>query len=220
MDFFFFFAVISTFSFTESSFESHFSFVFSQPLKRLFIYLFVCLCFMYGQFVLTYEVATHAYSTFRSQKRALDPLELERQMVVSNLVGAGKPSLVLCKSNQCFCSRSPLSSAKLTFVFRDLCFRGPFFHGYEAVCEWEQFSGRYFLLDLAGHPLITWYQEDAEVLEEGDRQVPSSLPGESPVGRTVVEWTMVCVFLLLLSSLHPSPHTSPVFIQKNYPRAV
>jgi hypothetical protein len=35
------------------------------------------------------------------QKRALDPQELELQMVVSHHVGVGEQTWVLCKSNKC-----------------------------------------------------------------------------------------------------------------------
>ena len=44
------------------------------------------------------------------QKRALDPLELKTQMVVSHHVGAGDQTQVLCKSSKDSYSLSHLSS--------------------------------------------------------------------------------------------------------------
>ena len=41
------------------------------------------------------------HSACRNQKRSLDPLELELQMVVGHHVDAGNQNWVLCKSSQC-----------------------------------------------------------------------------------------------------------------------
>jgi hypothetical protein len=43
----------------------------------------------------------HMPDAHRVQKRALDPLELKLQMVVSHNVGAGNQTPVLCKIHSC-----------------------------------------------------------------------------------------------------------------------
>jgi hypothetical protein len=48
----------------------------------------------------------------RGQKRALEPLGVELQMVVSHHVGAESGTQVLCRSNKCFKPLSHLSIPK------------------------------------------------------------------------------------------------------------
>ena len=69
-----------------------FFFLFSLDLFVLKCVSFACMC----------VCVPHVCPVSRGgQKRALDPQELELQMVVSHHVGVGEQTWVLCKSNKC-----------------------------------------------------------------------------------------------------------------------
>lgn len=45
---------------------------------------------------------TEVHMSWETQKRVLDPLELELQKIVSRHIGAKNQTQVLCKSSRCF----------------------------------------------------------------------------------------------------------------------
>lgn len=62
------------------------------------------------QMVLSHLYDTHVTGTHGGQKRELDSLELELQKVISCLVGAENPTQVLCRNSQSFLTIGHLSS--------------------------------------------------------------------------------------------------------------
>jgi hypothetical protein len=60
--------------------------------------------------------ATFTHDAHRGQKRALDPLDLDLQMVVSQHVGAAHTPWVLWKGSQCSESLRHLSSVHFIFL--------------------------------------------------------------------------------------------------------
>lgn len=72
-------------------------------------YLFCILCTR-ECFVCVCVCATFTHDAHRGQKRALDPLDLDLQMVVSHHVHAANLLWVLWKSSQCSELRNHLSS--------------------------------------------------------------------------------------------------------------
>lgn len=69
-------------------------FDFSSFLSIYFHYMYICMCVYVW-------VCAHERNAHRSQKRTSDFLELELQVFMSHHAGAGKRTLVLCKSSRC-----------------------------------------------------------------------------------------------------------------------
>ena len=67
---------------------------------------------MYGYLACMYSYVSRVPDTLRGQKRELDPLELELNMILSHHVGAGNGTQVLWKSSSvlycCNCCAIPV----------------------------------------------------------------------------------------------------------------
>lgn len=72
--------------------------------------------FMCTRVLLHYVFVPHSWSVCGGQKRALDPWELELEVIVGYHVSAGNEIQVICKPKECFKPPIQLSKSELIYT--------------------------------------------------------------------------------------------------------